>query len=301
MVIAEAGGQHKARFARFGALPGNGAGMGGMKGGSAVDRLRGLRRQERLLEILNQNGEATVEELAGRLHVSVWTIRRDLSSLEERGALRRQHGRAEAAGDEAAEAWDSAALRRVAATNLEAKRQIARTVARRIPSGAHIALSGGSTMLAVARALKELHFHGEVITNALDIAVELAETAGLRVVCTGGDVQPRYHTLAGPVTERVLRLHFFDYAVIGVSGIDVRHGFTVNSQVEAATVNLLAEHARTVIVAADHSKFGCVAFASVLSETPPDQLATDSPVPAAYTRHFQTQGIRVITDYDGGD
>ena len=64
-------------------------------------------------------------------------------------------------------------------------------------------------------------------------------------------LQPRYHTLAGTVTERVLKLHFFDFAVIGVSGIDLRHGFTVNSQVEAATVNLIAEHARTVVVAAE--------------------------------------------------
>jgi DeoR family transcriptional regulator of aga operon len=254
-----------------------------------------LRRQEQLLEILAQNGEATVDELAARLQVSVWTIRRDLSSLEARRALRRLHGRAEVTQSATGlQAWDSATVRLAAATNLEAKQRIGQAVAQRIPSGAHLALSGGSTTLEVARALKALHYQGEVLTNALDIAVELADTPGLRVVCTGGDVQPRYRTLAGAVTERVLKLHFFDYAVIGVSGIDLRHGFTVNSQVEAATVNLIAEHARTVIVVADLTKFGRVAFAAVLGDAPPHLLVTDGLPPAEFDRQLQRLGIEVV-------
>jgi DeoR family transcriptional regulator of aga operon len=256
-----------------------------------MSQSRALRRQEQLLELLSQHGEATVDELAATLRVSVWTIRRDLSLLEERGALHRLHGRAELAPRGPGETWDAGALRQAAATNLEAKQRIAQIVACRIPHGAHVALSGGSTTLEVARALKAAHFGGEVVTNALDIAVDLAETPGLRVVCTGGEVQPRYRTLAGAVTERVLKLHFFDFAIIGVSGIDLRHGFTVNSQVEAATVNLIAEHARTVVVVADRSKFGCVAFASVLGETPPHWLVTDGTPPAEYGRHLRSLGV----------
>ncbi len=255
---------------------------------------RSLRRQELLLEILCQSGESTVEALAQRLNVSVWTVRRDLSVLEERGALQRLHGRAEVAGPAQVQPWDSASLHQAAADHVEAKQAIGRGVARLIPMGAHVALSGGSTTLEVARALKALRFQGEVVTNALDIAVELAAIPGLHVVCTGGEVQPRYHTLAGAVTERVLKLHFFDFAVIGVSGIDLRHGFTVNSQVEAATVNLIAEHARTVIVVADQTKFGCVAFASVLGEAPPHWLATDGEFSAELGRDLARHTIQII-------
>jgi DeoR family transcriptional regulator, aga operon transcriptional repressor len=255
---------------------------------------RSLRRQEFLLEILCQNGETTVEELAARLKVSVWTVRRDLTSLESRGALQRLHGRAEVATATKVQEWDSTSLHQAASTNREAKQQIGRTVARRIPPGSHIALSGGSTTLEVARALKSMRFHGEVVTNALDIAVELAALPGLHVVCTGGEVQPRYHTLAGAVTERVLKLHFFDFAVIGVSGVDLRHGFTVNSQVEAATVNLIADHARTVVVAADSTKFDRVAFASVLGDTPPHLLACEAAPPHAYGPFFAALGTQPI-------
>ena len=255
---------------------------------------RSLRRQELLLEILCQAGESTVEELAHRLKVSVWTVRRDLAVLQDRGALQRLHGRAEMAGATQVEPWDRTSLHQAAADHREAKQSIGRSVARLIPIGAHVALSGGSTTLEVARALKALRFQGEVVTNALDIAVELAAIPGLNVVCTGGEVQPRYHTLAGTVTERVLKLHFFDFAVIGVSGIDLRHGFTVNSQVEAATVNLIAEHARTVVVAADSSKFGRVAFASVLSESPPHLFACEGAPPPVYVQFFDALGTRAV-------
>lgn len=256
---------------------------------------RSLHRQEQLLEILAQHGEATVDDLAALLQVSVWTIRRDLSGLEERGVLRRTHGRAEVVVDAGGRPLlDMTAVRTAAASNVEAKQRIGRAVAQRIPSGAHIAISGGSTTLEVARSLQALHYQGEVLTNALDIAVELADMPGLRVVCTGGDVQPRYRTLAGAVTERVLKLHFFDYAVVGVSGIDLRHGFTVNSQVEAATVNLMAEHARSVIVVADRSKFGRMAFAAVLGETPPHRLVTDDAVALDVAAYCQRRGIELI-------
>ena len=134
---------------------------------------RALRRQEQLLAILAENGEATVEELATRVAVSLWTIRRDLSMLEERGVLRRLHGRAEVIDTAAtAQTWDSTVLQQVAATNREGKQYIGRAVAQRIPAGANVALSGGSTTLEVARALKALHWQGEIVTNALDIAVE---------------------------------------------------------------------------------------------------------------------------------
>ena len=99
---------------------------------------RSLRRQELLLEILCQSGESTVEELAQRLRVSVWTVRPDLSVLEEQGALQRLHGRARVAGATQVEPWDSASLHQAAVDHLEAEQSISRSVARLIPAGAHV-------------------------------------------------------------------------------------------------------------------------------------------------------------------
>jgi DeoR family transcriptional regulator of aga operon len=238
-----------------------------------------LQRQEFILSLLAQDGLIEAEEIAHRLGVSIWTVRRDLAKLEARGALQRKRGLAQAAaGDPASSAWSDDSLRRAAVANLEAKQRIGRMAAQLVRPDAHVALSGGSTTLEVARALKALRFRGEIVTNALDIAMELSGLPDLRVVCTGGDVQRHYHTLAGSVTERIIKLHFFDVAVIGVSGIAARAGITVNSQVQAASLSLMIEHSRQVIFVADHSKFGRVAFASLPVHVPEVTLVTDVPL-----------------------
>ncbi|MBK8049137.1 MAG: DeoR/GlpR transcriptional regulator [Anaerolineales bacterium] len=247
-----------------------------------------LQRQEKLLSMLSQDGSLSVDDLAQRLRVSVWTVRRDLSKLEERGALRRLHGAA------AAMPLGVDSIGATGDANPTGKERIGFAAASRVAPGMHVALSGGSTTLAVARAMKGLGFHGEVVTNALDIALELAEAPGMRVVCTGGEVQARYRTLAGAVTERVLKLHYFDIAIIGVSGIAVPQGFTVNSQVEAATLALMIEHARTVILVADHTKFGRVAFALLPADTPPQLVITDRRPTADHLQALTACGAQVI-------
>jgi DeoR family transcriptional regulator of aga operon len=181
-----------------------------------------------------------------------------------------------------------------AGINEEAKRCIGMMTARLLHSGERVALAGGTTTLEVAKALKLIHFKGEVVTNALDIALELSEESDIHVVCTGGDVQPRYHTLVGAVAERMLKLQYFDVAVIGVSGISLRHGITVNSQVDATALELMMEHSCRTIVVADRSKFGRVCFASFAPTPPIDMLVTDDRPPADYQDYLQALKIKLM-------
>ncbi|MGL4651115.1 MAG: DeoR/GlpR family DNA-binding transcription regulator, partial [Caldilineaceae bacterium] len=218
------------------------------------------------------------------LGVSEWTVRRDLDHLKKRGVVART----------VAESGITDSLEASGRHNHPAKVRIGRAAAALIHPASHVALSGGSTTLEVARTLRALRFRGYVVTNALDIALELAQPPALRVLCTGGDVQERYHTLVGPVAERVLRLHYYDVAVIGISGATVREGFTVNSQLEATLLTLMIEHAQQVILVADHSKFGRVAFASLPVLAPVIALVTDAPVPAPLASDLERRKIPLI-------
>ena len=49
-------------------------------------------RTNRILEILTERGRAEVSALAGELGVSQVTMRKDLTELERRGLIRREHG-----------------------------------------------------------------------------------------------------------------------------------------------------------------------------------------------------------------
>jgi DeoR/GlpR family transcriptional regulator of sugar metabolism len=257
---------------------------------------KALKRQDTIRNLLETSGEVSAKDLAERLHVSVWTVRRDLASLENCGVLRRCYGGADPvhAADDASQSGRRSSFRVYAGVNLEAKRCIGLAAARLLHSGERVAIAGGTTTLEVAKALKITRFRGEVVTNALDIALELSEEPDIHVVCTGGDVLPRYHTLVGTDTEHMLKLRHFDTAVIGVTGISCCNGITVNSQVDATALEIMMEHSRRTIVVADSSKFGRVCFSPLSPSVPIDYLVTDASLPEEYNEYLRVMKIQVM-------
>ncbi len=229
---------------------------------------KALQRQEYIMDILEKKGDVSAKILAKTLDVSIWTIRRDLNMLEERGILKRYYGGAGKASspDEICQLTERGSFQVSAIENQADKR----------------------------RMLRIYHFKGEIVTNALDIALELSEDPDIRVVCTGGDVQPRYRTLVGTVSERMLKLHYFDVAVIGVSGISLRYGLTVYSQVNATALELMVEHSCRTILVADKTKLDRVSFASLSLATPVNYLVTDQPLPREYNEYFLAMNTAVV-------
>jgi DeoR family transcriptional regulator, aga operon transcriptional repressor len=257
---------------------------------------KALKRQDYIRNLLETSGEVSAKDLAERLKVSVWTVRRDLASLENCGLLRRSYGGADPvhALNEASQFTTRSSFRIYAGVNLEAKRCIGLAAARLLHFGERVAIAGGTTTLEVAKALKLTRFKGEVVTNALDIALELSEEPDIHVVCTGGDVLPRYHTLVGTDTEHMLKLRHFDAAVIGVTGISCCNGITVNSQVDATALGIMMEHSRRTIVVADRSKFGRVCFSPLSPTVPIDYLVTDAPLSLEYAEYLRGMKAEVV-------
>lgn len=247
---------------------------------------RAVARQERIVQILARRAEASVSELAAELGVSGWTIRRDLAVLAAYGQIGRRRGTVLLMTSDplVQTAQDQQA---------EAKRRIGREAARLLRAGQRVAIGAGSTTREVARALQG-HRGLTVVTNALDIALELAAESEITVTCTGGDVHPDYTTLTGPVAERAIRAMVFDVAVIGVSGIDALAGLTSSSPLNAGPLALMIEHAHEVLVVADGTKFGRVGFAQLAPLTTLDVLVTDAAPPVEIRAALAAAGVRVI-------
>ncbi len=257
---------------------------------------KALQRQEYIMNLLETNEAVSVKLLADRFNVSLWTIRRDLSSLEKRGVLERSYGHASPThpGRDSAQMPKRDSFRLSAVVNLEAKQRIGEAAARLLQSGERIAIAGGTTTFEVAKALKGSGFSGKVITNALDIALELAEESEIHVICTGGDVQPRYHTLVGPGTERTLKGQFFDTAVVGVGGISLQRGFTTHSQVDATALELMLANSYRNILVVDSMKFGRVSFASFSSPAPIHYVVTNEPPPPEYRQYLSNLNVNIV-------
>jgi DeoR family transcriptional regulator of aga operon len=245
-------------------------------------------RLGRILELLARDGTVTVPALAGELGVSEATIRRDLHALGEQRLLERSHGGAVAHGT----AHELPVRYRTGRS--EEKRRIARAAAELVTDGAVIALTGGTTTTEVARTLA-LRQGLTVVTNALNIAVELAVRPDLKLIVTGGVARSASYELVGSLADETLRGLNVDVAFVGVDGVDAKRGLTTQNEVEAATNRALMSRAGSTIVVADPSKLGRVALAQIAAVEAADRLITNEGADAEEVERLRAAGLPVTT------
>jgi DeoR family transcriptional regulator of aga operon len=219
-------------------------------------------RLSAILDLLASQGEVTVEELVELLDTSAATTRRDLDSLAEQRLLTRTHGGAVAQSV----AYELPIRYKSHQRTLE-KANIARVACELVEPGAVVGLSGGTTTTAIAAALaarEDIAADGlTIVTNAVNIAAQLATRPDIKVVVTGGVIHSRSYELVGPFVEQLLSGIQLDVAFIGVNGMDAQAGATTHDEREAAVNRMMARRARRAVIVADSSKIGVSAFAFV--------------------------------------
>ncbi|WP_308467652.1 DeoR/GlpR family DNA-binding transcription regulator [Rathayibacter soli] len=228
-----------------------------------------MNRDQRLaavLDLLAETGQLDVDDIVEKLGVSAATARRDLDSLASRKLLTRTHGGA--TGQSVA--YDLP-LRYKREQHEPQKLQIARAASALVHRGDVIGLCGGTTSTAIASTLAVRADLMEasagpnltVVTNAINIAAQLLMRPQIKTVVTGGVVHGHSYELVGPYSESVLEQITLDIAFVGVNGIDPVLGCSVHDEREARVNSLMGKRAARAVVAADSSKIGRTAFATL--------------------------------------
>ena len=256
------------------------------------------RRWNELLELLAVAGQLQVEEAAKALGVSEATVRRDLDELARQQMLTRIRGGAVAQG-----VTYDLPLRYKSERHPSEKQRIAAVAAGLVRPGQITGLNGGTTTTEVARALatrSDLNSQVPppavtVVTNALNIATELAVRQHIKIVTTGGVARPQSYELTGPLATGVLEQVALDVAILGVDGIDAVAGATAHHEGEASINRLMARQAAKVVIAADSSKVGRRAFARICTAQEIDVLVTDTGIAAEDAARLEDAGVDVVT------
>lgn len=253
--------------------------------------VRDMRQQERLaliLERLATQSSVDVASLSGDLGVSQASVRRDLQLLEAQQLLTRTHGGAVASG-----VLYELPMRYRGGRHHAEKRAIAKCVAQMLgPEVGSVGLNGGSTTTEVARALAGRE-RLRVVTNALNIASDLAVRSNIELVVCGGSVRTESYELVGPLSELTLANVNLDVAIVGVDGVSTTAGLTTHHEVEAQTNRTLLRTAERVIVVADSSKLGRRGFARISDLSVVHDLVTDAAAQESDVQAFRAAGITV--------
>ncbi len=246
------------------------------------------RRQQSMLDLVKEQGFVSVEELAQHFAVTSQTIRRDINDLCGAGLLRRYHG-----GAGLPSSVENVAYQARQILNFDAKVRIAEAMAARIPNQASLYMTLGTTTEEVARALRD-HRGLRVITNNLNVASVLAENPGCEVIVAGGVVRHRDRGITGEATIDFVQQFKVDYAVMGISGIEADGTLLDFDYREVRVLQIIMNNARSVLLGADHSKFGRNALVRVGELSEISELFTDAQPPVAIRRLLNENGTRLV-------
>ena len=245
-------------------------------------------RRATIAEQLRIRGEASIAELATLFGTSEMTIRRDLDLLEVEGLARRARGGAISIQSRS---FEPPILQR-AAHMADAKRRIGKAAAALLRENETVVIDVGTTTHEMVKAIPE-DLAITVITSSLLISTELATKPMVKTIVTGGVVRPGELSLVGARAQSSFRDLNSDTVFLGVAGIgDV--GLSEYNLDDAEVKRAALASSRRVVVLADASKIGRVAFVTIAALNCVDLLITNAAPDNVVVRRIKEHDVEVL-------
>ncbi|MFZ2013534.1 MAG: DeoR/GlpR family DNA-binding transcription regulator [Nocardioides sp.] len=248
-------------------------------------------RQQAIARLVTQRGRVSVNQLAQEYDVTTETVRRDLSTLERLGLVRRVHG---GVVPPSSLLLIEAGIRERDQVNTEVKERIAQAALERLPqAGGSILIDAGSTTMRLASLLPAGHAL-TVVTHAVPIASRLAGLGHIDLRLLPGRVRRTTQAAVGADTVAALADLRVDVAFLGTNGLTVDFGLTTPDSDEAAVKRAIVAAGREVVALADASKFGVETANRFASLDEVTVVVTDRAISSADRRALGRTGTEVV-------
>lgn len=246
-------------------------------------------RRSNIVRMTEQHGSVRVSELSKLFGVTEETIRRDLEELEKNGYLKRTYGGAISVKGTG---FEMPFTRRVE-SNRKEKNLIGKQAAALVKEGETVMLDASTTALWVARHLVSKR-HLTVMTNSVQIVMELANRPGINVISTGGNLRDRSLSFVGPLAQRAVASYFVDKLFMSGKGLAPEEGLTDSNELEVELKKQMMTAARESICVVDSSKIGHKAFARIAGVEDFTKIITDPGIEPAMADAIRQKGTELI-------
>jgi DeoR/GlpR family transcriptional regulator of sugar metabolism len=229
-----------------------------------------IERKNRILAKLTIEGKVLVSDLSREYGVTEETIRRDLAKLEKEGLAKKTYGGAVKIDNMNADLPFHVRKQ----TNVKSKQYIASVIGSMIHDGDYLMLDSSTTALYVVKHI--LHKKKiTLITNSIEILLELSNKSGWTVISTGGTLKEGGLSLLGYQAERMISSFHVDMAICSSKGIDNTIGITDSNEQDAEIKKAFFNSAKKRILALDNSKFDKSSFVKICDIADVDMIVTD--------------------------
>ncbi len=250
-------------------------------------------REELILNFVNQHDHVSTKQLVELTQSSIATVRRDLTSLAERGLIIKKYGCANKIND--SEKVNSINRYRYRDPHLQKKINVAEIAVSLIKPHDRIFLGSGRTCIELASKMKELEDISIVTTNVNSV-IELSGSKHINTILVGGDVHfgSNYIETLGESSVSFLNDLYFDKIFLTVDGCDITNGYSIYNKEQIPLYRKLFKSCKRFYLLLDSSKFNKCAFTKVWNIDELPYIITDKPVSREYERYFDKYNINVF-------
>jgi DeoR/GlpR family transcriptional regulator of sugar metabolism len=245
-------------------------------------------RQALLVDRLAADGKIVAKEIAAELGLSDASVRRDLRELAAAGLCQRVYGGALPVSPAVAQYADRTLVQP------ESKDRVAARATRLIAPGSTVILDGGTTTLAVVRALP-LDLACTVITHSPTIAAALLPHERVEVFLLGGRLFKHSMVTCGAAAVEAAQAISADVFLLGVTGVHAAAGLTTGDVEEAAMKRALAARAADTYVLASAEKIGVASPYRVLPLSEIAGIVTDAHDAGRTVADLRNRGVAILT------
>lgn len=248
-----------------------------------------LERRTKILELIEKHGQVAVADLSRRFKTSEVTIRNDLKALHKRGLVHRAHGGAV----KVATVSVDPSLKIKEELHADEKRRIGAAAAALIHDGESIILDSGTTTQQIARQIKHKR-DLKVITNGINIALELLSAKDIQLILLGGVVRQNSFSAVGHFAEDMLKQLSADKLFLAVDACDVEFGLSTPNLEESQVNQAMVGIAKETILVADSSKFGKRSLSRIVPLQSINTIITDRALPEETQEELRSHNVKLI-------
>ena len=246
-------------------------------------------RRNLILEKVHEDKKVIVNVLSKEFDVSEETIRRDLEKLEEDGHVIKSYGGAVINDKSGIDLPFNVRWK----ANAEGKQKIAEIISHEIEDGDHIFLDASTTAVFIAKRIKQKR-RLTVITNSIEILLELAHVSGWDIIATGGYLKSESMSLQGKKALDGISSYNVDKVFMSCKGIDLEKGITDGNDETAGIKQSMIKAADKVYLAVDSTKFERAALSKICGLSDTDVIVTDMKPGKQWMEMFERLGITCL-------
>lgn len=246
-------------------------------------------RRDLILSKLKTNRRILAKDLAEELNISIDTIRRDLSIMEEGGLLKRTHGGAIPISKVRRNPVDNN-IRYSEGT--EHQNAVAKAAAEYIEQGDTVFIGGASIHYILLKYLP-LDKKFTVVTNSLTIAEKLKQYNNIETYIVCGNIKYEEGIVDALATEFVRGLRI-DLAFLTGGGLTAEHGLSNSTAEGAVFQKTVAQVSRKKVCLANFDKIGAEFFSKTIDLRDLDLIITDWEAPDKEIEKIRKMGVNIL-------